>query len=644
MSAKSASILGKPQTVQSPEQQYNSSHKLLRVPFYFVMQLFEYWLHPKRYRTEMCQFGAACTRPVCFFAHGEHQLRQTDMPGGPQPVVAPPEPVPALNGGFGSRDLGSPIDPAVKQQQQLMALQAAAAGFSHQQQQQQQHQQQQAAAVAAAAAASNMDPMAGGGLHQVSNYQGMVDTSSAMGQGMNGMAGGMGMGMGMAPLQGHLGLSSSSPLSAPLPQLSPDVLAALQSMGNGSGGGVSHMGNPLIHQHSALPAHFAEAQLPPPRPLQRSLTAHPAVNAAAAAAAAANDNSSNLNELTKHLALMQLMQGQPGTNEASGTLPDLNPQSMDHLLGFAQLQQQQQQHQQAAVAAAAAAAVTAGLDLGHLLPVSSTYGQPSDSSLSCPLPPVFGNSALACNVGTGGLPTLVHMGPALVHSSSLPRVPTAPGSTIGAPMSPLGSDNGRDAPSPVGANGRDTQVPAPGKKGHRWSAPVSPTNSAKGGNDVAAAADGMKLTGLNNAAGQQHSSSDSISTSSAAGGSNSRLHSYPSDNLARGLSGGLSPAPPQGSDVSFSAGLGAGPLTTASGAGGSGSSTDQTSALLMVGDQPLQACHVHAAMSGSLEGGQQQQQAQHSGIGTEKAAQLLGQLDESAVQKLLALVQQSGSA
>ena len=33
----------------------------------YAHNLFEYWLHPARYRTEPCQFGAACTRPVCFF-------------------------------------------------------------------------------------------------------------------------------------------------------------------------------------------------------------------------------------------------------------------------------------------------------------------------------------------------------------------------------------------------------------------------------------------------------------------------------------------------------------------------------------------------------------------------------------------------
>eukprot|EP00877_Chromochloris_zofingiensis_P009711 jgi/Chrzof1/4994/Cz15g07230.t1 len=39
----------------------------------------------------MCQFGINCSRPVCFFAHGQGQVRYTGIPGGAQPVVAPPD-------------------------------------------------------------------------------------------------------------------------------------------------------------------------------------------------------------------------------------------------------------------------------------------------------------------------------------------------------------------------------------------------------------------------------------------------------------------------------------------------------------------------------------------------------------------------
>ncbi|WIA11757.1 hypothetical protein OEZ85_011852 [Tetradesmus obliquus] len=38
--------------------------------------LFEYWLHPKRFRTEMCLFRSNCDRRVCFFAHSSEELRQ----------------------------------------------------------------------------------------------------------------------------------------------------------------------------------------------------------------------------------------------------------------------------------------------------------------------------------------------------------------------------------------------------------------------------------------------------------------------------------------------------------------------------------------------------------------------------------------
>lgn len=37
--------------------------------------IFEYWLHPERYRTRACNAGRFCTRKVCFFAHTPSQLR-----------------------------------------------------------------------------------------------------------------------------------------------------------------------------------------------------------------------------------------------------------------------------------------------------------------------------------------------------------------------------------------------------------------------------------------------------------------------------------------------------------------------------------------------------------------------------------------
>ncbi|GBF90069.1 hypothetical protein Rsub_02777 [Raphidocelis subcapitata] len=44
--------------------------------------LYEYWLHPDRFRTEICQHGQSCKRAVCFFAHSLPELRPT-APGLP---------------------------------------------------------------------------------------------------------------------------------------------------------------------------------------------------------------------------------------------------------------------------------------------------------------------------------------------------------------------------------------------------------------------------------------------------------------------------------------------------------------------------------------------------------------------------------
>ncbi|KAL4434327.1 hypothetical protein ABPG75_000768 [Micractinium tetrahymenae] len=40
--------------------------------------VFECWLHPSRYRTQMCTDGPSCRRRVCFFAHFEHELRRAE--------------------------------------------------------------------------------------------------------------------------------------------------------------------------------------------------------------------------------------------------------------------------------------------------------------------------------------------------------------------------------------------------------------------------------------------------------------------------------------------------------------------------------------------------------------------------------------
>lgn len=41
----------------------------------FAHGVFECWLHPSRYRTQLCKDGTNCRRRVCFFAHTSDQLR-----------------------------------------------------------------------------------------------------------------------------------------------------------------------------------------------------------------------------------------------------------------------------------------------------------------------------------------------------------------------------------------------------------------------------------------------------------------------------------------------------------------------------------------------------------------------------------------
>ena len=51
----------------------------------YAHNVFEYWLHPSRYRTQLCKDGAACARRICFFAHSPLELRAD----APKPHVSP---------------------------------------------------------------------------------------------------------------------------------------------------------------------------------------------------------------------------------------------------------------------------------------------------------------------------------------------------------------------------------------------------------------------------------------------------------------------------------------------------------------------------------------------------------------------------
>eukprot|EP00878_Enallax_costatus_P011062 GHUV01011554.1.p1 GENE.GHUV01011554.1~~GHUV01011554.1.p1 ORF type:complete len:360 (+),score=142.17 GHUV01011554.1:784-1863(+) len=54
-----------------------------------MLQLFEYWLHPQRYRTQMCRSGEGCQRSLCFFAHSAAELR---VPGSTHELHIPMPP------------------------------------------------------------------------------------------------------------------------------------------------------------------------------------------------------------------------------------------------------------------------------------------------------------------------------------------------------------------------------------------------------------------------------------------------------------------------------------------------------------------------------------------------------------------------
>ncbi|GBF97613.1 hypothetical protein Rsub_10749 [Raphidocelis subcapitata] len=41
----------------------------------YAHNVFEHWLHPSRFKTEMCSHGARCDRPLCFFAHYDYEIR-----------------------------------------------------------------------------------------------------------------------------------------------------------------------------------------------------------------------------------------------------------------------------------------------------------------------------------------------------------------------------------------------------------------------------------------------------------------------------------------------------------------------------------------------------------------------------------------
>ncbi len=60
--------------------------------------VFECWLHPSRYRTQLCKDGANCHRPVCFFAHSLNELRAPTYTWVPTPADVARTPTVGPNG------------------------------------------------------------------------------------------------------------------------------------------------------------------------------------------------------------------------------------------------------------------------------------------------------------------------------------------------------------------------------------------------------------------------------------------------------------------------------------------------------------------------------------------------------------------
>uniref|UniRef100_A0A383W1P1 C3H1-type domain-containing protein n=1 Tax=Tetradesmus obliquus TaxID=3088 RepID=A0A383W1P1_TETOB len=106
--------------------------------------LFEYHMHPDRYRTVMCTDGAACQRQFCFFAHNATELRvpssaakcqaqdSMSQPASPQPLplqpqkLQPPLPQPV------QQQQQQQLEPLQLQQlQQLQQQLSLGADFSH---------------------------------------------------------------------------------------------------------------------------------------------------------------------------------------------------------------------------------------------------------------------------------------------------------------------------------------------------------------------------------------------------------------------------------------------------------------------------------------------------------------------------------
>jgi hypothetical protein len=530
------------------------------------------------------------------------------MPGGPQPVVAPPEPIPGLNtatGNFSNRELGQVTDPAVKQQQQLLALQAAAAGFSS-------TGSSQVRSELLPVIDHHHLPSSGPGLSRLMNGGGSMDMAALaqLSQGIN-------------SFNNAAALPASAPLSAPLPQLSPDLLAALQQMSgapngapNGAGSPGS-VGNGLVHHSGMLPPAYG-GQLPRQQSSFAASGPPPLLSA--------TSNPSLVDELAKQLAVMQMMHVN-GQGSASHPLPQLS--GMDDMLG--QLTHMQSSHQQQLDSAVAAAGSIGFEDLlGQSCSTPLDLQHDHNGTYSCPLPAMYHSSALA-GLLQGAPVTSASMSP--LAAAQLAAAVSANGNGLATatlvsnPQSPVLSDTGRDAPSPGLRDTHNAQMAAgtaaAGRKGltqsgglHPWSAPGSPCTSSKTGSDLKAAVGNTKLA--------------TSSTGSSTSSSNGRLVSVVSDsqlNKQEGLAGRM---------PSLTAGIGPAefPLLVVG---------DSAATSVGDGQRAVSPCRDTTA-SLSLGGAEVAGHIGQAGMGEEMAVKLLANLPEESVKKLLDLVAKQGVA
>ncbi|KAK7351256.1 hypothetical protein VNO77_10569 [Canavalia gladiata] len=76
----------------------------------FAHGVFECWLHPSRYRTQLCKDRTGCRRRVCFFAHTNDQLRVVTH-GSASPESFASSPTSVINSTFSDSPPASPGNP-----------------------------------------------------------------------------------------------------------------------------------------------------------------------------------------------------------------------------------------------------------------------------------------------------------------------------------------------------------------------------------------------------------------------------------------------------------------------------------------------------------------------------------------------------